>query len=309
MSRRQLTGAMALIGAMAAVQLPASGQLPPPTCPPGTGPTLEFPCTPLPGDPGGLPGGLPPCLPGQVSTAQAPCSPIPPGGLPGGGIVPCAPGQQPSPALPCTPIPGTGGPGGGPGGGAPPCPPGVQTSAQFPCTPNPAGGQGGPGPGGNGGPPPLPRCEEDQQPSREDPCRPPGGPEGGPGGPGDGGTPTLMGGFLNKVWKFNAEVDGYDAADDVLNCTITKILNLSKQFKDQDDEIVDSDSYILFSASTKVYNEDGKRVTKETKYDGLLDRADTVRIQGKVVPPQKWREDEDGTPTPTVRAKRVYVTG
>ena len=46
-----------------------------------------------------------------------------------------------------------------------------------------------------------------------------------------------------------------------------------------------------------------------SRYRGLLDNANTVRIVGKVLPPQKWHADQDGTQTPALRAKRVYITG
>lgn len=125
----------------------------------------------------------------------------------------------------------------------------------------------------------------------------------------DAGRPDLRPGFLHRVWRFTADVDAFDAEEHVLNVTITRILNLPGRFADQDDHVVDADAYVLFSDTTRVYGTDGGRLARETSYDALLDGAETVRIVGKVVPPRKWELDEDDFPTPSVRAKRVYVTG
>lgn len=222
---------------------------------------------------------------GVLATAQAPAfaqngPPDPPnipggfpGGLPGGlPLAPCAPGQEPTEETPCDP-------------GAPVfCPDGQEPSEDFPCIPTPTDGGGGGGDDESG----------------------PGGPGGG--NPGDG-PPDLLPGFLNKVWRFTADADSYDAASNTLNCTITKILNLPKRFRNQDDDIVDADAFVLFSATTKVFDNHGRRVRLETRYDGLLDDADSVKVVGKVIPPRKWKKDEDDTPAPTIRAKRVTITG
>lgn len=125
----------------------------------------------------------------------------------------------------------------------------------------------------------------------------------------DADRPRLKGGFLSRVWRIDADVDAFDEGADVLNVTITGVANLPRRFFDQDDDLVDVDAYVLFSATTRVYDAERRRVFRETRYDGLLDVADSVRIVGKVVPPRKWELDEDDFPTPTLRAKRVYVTG
>jgi hypothetical protein len=238
-------------------------------------------------------------LPALWATAALALAAVPaiasdaPGPGPGsGGPPPCEPGQYPSEQSPCSQPPCAAGtqptrenpcmP--------PPCQPGTQPSPENPCSQGPNGGPGGPYQGGPGGPP-------NGQPGG------PNGPHGGPGGP-----PTFAGGFLSRVWRFTAEADSYDAAKNVLNVTVTKIVNLPKKFANQDDEIVDQDAYVIFSASTKVYS-GGKRVPKEQRYDALLDNADTVLVAGKMIPPAKWQKDEDDTPVTTIRAKRVSITG
>jgi hypothetical protein len=290
MSRR-MVGLIALASALAATAPPVLAQ--------GTG------------GGGQGPGNLQPCAQGQQPTPQAPCLPqggfpggggggggqpggFPGGGFPGGNLQPCAPGQMPSPQSPCLP---------------PTCQPGQQPSPQSPCVPQGCGvpgGGGGQQPGGGG--------------NRDVTCGAPGGGGGGPGGGGPGGgggggggpgggLPQLSGGFLSHVWRMNADVDSYDADKNVLNCTITKFLNLPKKFAQMDDDLIDTDAFVLFSATTKVFDADGKRVPKEVAYNTLLDNANSVKVVGKVIPPKSWQKDQDGTPTPTFRAKQVYITG
>lgn len=225
------------------------------------------------------PGGPPPCAPGQLPSQQAPCQPPP-----------CAEGQQPTQQAPCiTPghiTPGPGGPGGG-----------------QPCGP-------GPGPGPDAGPGPgEPRVAGPRPGPGEPPQQGPGGPpEGGPQGH-CGGAPRLNPSFLSRVWRLTAEADSYDTAGNVLNVTITKMLNVPRAFRSQDDEIVDQDAYVLFTAKTKVFDRNGRRLSRERAYDNALDNADSVTIAGKLVKPSKWEKDEDDNPVTTIRAKRVTITG
>jgi hypothetical protein len=214
----------------------------------------------------------------------------------------CAPGQFPSPEKPCL---------------LPPCPEGTAPTPERPCVV-----QGAPLPEGRGFCPPT--CPGPPAPNTGPMPGPHGGPCGGPravspggeptpGGPKEGpgpcGPPSLMGAFLSRVWRFTAEADNYDAGSDTLSATISKVLNLPKRFGDQDDEIVDQDAHVLIGPQTKVFDAAGKRLARESLYDGALDNADSVLIAGKVLPPAKWQKDEDGQPVTTIRAKRVKITG
>lgn len=221
------------------------------------------------------------------ASAQSP-GPYPP--PPGTGSYPpppppCEIGQVPTPERPCMP---------------PPCPEGTAPTPDKPCMimgpgPGPYPGPGGPGacgPGGPGGP--------------SGPGGVPGGAPGAvksaaPGGPGgDCGPPEMDRGFMNRVWKFVGEVDGYD--EGVLSMTVAKILNLPKKFSDERDEIVDEDAAVLIGRTTRIFDEDGKRMDAAG-----LDSAKTVRVHGKMLKTSKWRKDEDDQPIPTIRAKKVYV--
>lgn len=159
-------------------------------------------------------------------------------------------------------------------------------SEPAPITPMPPPG------GGCGGPPPG----DAKTANTTAPATGPGEP-GGPGcGPGGG---DFERGFLNRVWKFEVEIDSLDA--DELDVTLNKVLNLTKRFADQDDDLVDQAAIVLIGKKTKII-EDGKRATRAE-----LDNADLARVQGKLLPPKKWRKDEDDQETPTIRAKKVII--
>jgi hypothetical protein len=132
-------------------------------------------------------------------------------------------------------------------------------------------------------------------------------PASGPGpGPGPGhDVPALERGFLNRVWKFVGEADGYDKG--VLSMTLSKVLNLPKPMADQDDELIDEDTLVLVGSHTRVY--DGTKLVRERREASELASAESVRVQGKMLPPSKWRNDEDDQPVPTIRAKKVFILG
>jgi hypothetical protein len=227
-------------------------------------------------------------LPGSAA-AETPSGPFPA----------CAPGVIPTREQPCV---------------LPPCAAGVYPKPGAPCA-LPAGAKPLPG---------EPKQVEPKQPEQKhaEPgmdCRPNCPITPAVGGRGDAGTagdkageqgpPALMGGFLSRVWRFNADVDSYDAASNTLNVTVSKILNLPKRFKTQDDAIVDQDADVIFTKTTKVFGADGKRIRGESGYDAALDAADAVAVTGKITPRAKWNKDEDGSPVTTIRAKRVTITG
>jgi hypothetical protein len=103
------------------------------------------------------------------------------------------------------------------------------------------------------------------------------------------------------VWKFVGEVDYYE--EGVLSMTMHKILNLPRKWRTQDDELIDGDTTVLVSERVRVFQE-GDRVGRDA-----LEAANDVRVHGKLLRPYKWHEDEDGETVPTIRAKKVYITG
>jgi hypothetical protein len=223
-------------------------------------------------------GSLPECAAGVLPTREQPCK------LPA-----CAAAVLPTREQPCI---------------LPECAAGVYPKPGAPCR-LPAGAA------------PKPGEQKQSEPGKD--CRPacPATPAPGvpvkPGAAGDKageqGPASLMGGFLSRVWRLNADVDGYDAASNTLDVTVSKILNLPKRFKAQDDGIVDQDADVIFTKATKVFDAEGKRLRTESGYDAALDAAESVSVTGKIAPKAKWNKDEDGSPVTTIRAKRVRITG
>lgn len=119
--------------------------------------------------------------------------------------------------------------------------------------------------------------------------------------PEEGCLPQFVRGFITRVWKFIGEVDYYDAGE--MGMTVGKILNVPRKWRTQDDDLLDQDATVLVSNRARVF-QDGKRVSRDQ-----LDAANDVRAHGKLLRPAQWREDEDGNPVPTIRAKKVYITG
>ncbi len=117
----------------------------------------------------------------------------------------------------------------------------------------------------------------------------------------DGCLPQFVRRFISRVWKFVGEVDYYE--DGVLSMTLGKVLNLPRKWRTQDDELLDQDTTVLVGDRVRVF-EDGERVEH-----GALDAANDVRVHGKLLRPRMWRTDEDGSAVPTIRAKKIYITG
>jgi len=134
-------------------------------------------------------------------------------------------------------------------------------------------------------------------------CGPkPGADQPGKGEPGDGEkSAEFRPGFINRVWKFRGSASSFETG--VLNITVEKILNLPRKFRDQDDDVLDQDAFVLIGSKTKIFGADGKRVPQSA-----LEDADAVVVEGKLLKPEKWREDEDETPVVTIRAKRIHIT-
>jgi hypothetical protein len=115
--------------------------------------------------------------------------------------------------------------------------------------------------------------------------------------------PHFKASFLNRVWRFNGAVDSFQNTDDhVLSITVESIDGLPKRFRSQDDDLLDQDAYVLMSENIRVFSPDHELISHDE-----LEHADYVQVRGRLLPPRKWRANEDDEVVPTLRAKRVYV--
>ena len=119
---------------------------------------------------------------------------------------------------------------------------------------------------------------------------------------GDG--PRLKPAFLNRVWRIAGAADGFE--DGVLDFTADHIVNLPRRFSTQDDALIDQDARVLVGARTRIFDADHHRLTGDAAASAL-DAAGDVLVFAKLLPHAKWLDDEDGTPVPTLRAKKLVI--
>jgi hypothetical protein len=116
-------------------------------------------------------------------------------------------------------------------------------------------------------------------------------------------VPSFKASFQNRVWSFEGNVDEVNLDASSLDMTTTGIQDLPSRFASQDDPLLNQDTHVRFSESTRVYGPDGKRVGQD-----YLPYAESVVVRGKLVAPRRWASDAEGNPVPTLRAKRLYIT-
>lgn len=119
-----------------------------------------------------------------------------------------------------------------------------------------------------------------------------------------GATPRLEAGFLNRVWRIAGSADGFQ--DGVLDFTADRIVGLPHRFASQDDALVGQDARVLVTPRTRVFDADHHRLSSDAAASAL-DAADTVLVVAKLLPQAKWQQDQDSTPVPTLRAKKIVI--
>lgn len=117
-------------------------------------------------------------------------------------------------------------------------------------------------------------------------------------------APQFRSSFINRIWRFQGDVSEVSGgANPRVEFTLGRIDQLPRKFRSQDDELIDQDTYALFSITTRVYDTHGHLVSPEKLAD-----ADAVEVRGRLLPPKRWEINEDGYAVPTIRAKRIYIT-
>src|SRR5215213_9024103 len=76
--------------------------------------------------------------------------------------------------------------------------------------------------------------------------------------------PHFKASFLNRVWRFNGAVDSFQNTDDhVLSITVESIDGLPKRFRNQDDDLLDQDAYVLMSDNIRVFSPDNELISHD----------------------------------------------
>lgn len=122
-------------------------------------------------------------------------------------------------------------------------------------------------------------------------------------------APVFDRGFLRRRWRVGGHVTGF--GDGVLGVTVTSIPRVPARFREQAGRLEGLQLAVVISRRTKLSRtrtargagrRGSRRVSPET-----LERARRVKVEGKLLPPSRWRRDADGLRVPTVRASRVTV--
>jgi hypothetical protein len=119
-----------------------------------------------------------------------------------------------------------------------------------------------------------------------------------------GDAPPLKAAFLNRVWRIAGSAAGFQ--DGVLDFSADRILGLPKRFASQDDALVDQDARVLVTPRTRVFDAGHHRLSGDAAASAL-DAADTVLVMAKLLPQATWQQDDDSTPVPTLRAKKIVI--
>lgn len=118
--------------------------------------------------------------------------------------------------------------------------------------------------------------------------------------------PRFKAAFLHRVWKITGEANGFESG--MLDFTAGRFIRLPRRFSSQDDAVVGADTRVLVGSSTRVFDARRHRLARAA-VAAALDEAIDVTISAKLLPPAKWRKDEDGEAVPTLRAKRITIAG
>ncbi len=115
-------------------------------------------------------------------------------------------------------------------------------------------------------------------------------------------VPHFKASFTNRIWKFKGSVNEVDGYRHLLNFNLESMPGLPQRFAAQDDAILDQDMIARFRRSTRIYDPEGHRADP-----GDLYSAGQVVVSGKLLAQSAWLKGEDGSPIPTVRARRITI--
>ena len=109
--------------------------------------------------------------------------------------------------------------------------------------------------------------------------------------------------FFTRFWRVNGEVVGIENTDRgwVVDFDVKKLLNPPKGLEDEVADVADQGAFLKLSKSVKITH------NGESVDPSKLAADDVLVVKGKFLPDVQWLDDEDGTPTPTMRVKRIWV--
>lgn len=116
-------------------------------------------------------------------------------------------------------------------------------------------------------------------------------------------APVFDRGLLRRTWRLGGRASGFEGG--VLALTVSSPPRVPRRFREQAGRIVGLELAVLVNRHTKLSRR--ARSAKRRPSPATLRRARRVRVEGKLLPPSRWRRDAEGLRVPTVQARRVTV--
>jgi hypothetical protein len=127
--------------------------------------------------------------------------------------------------------------------------------------------------------------------------------------------PVFDQGFLRRAWRFGGDASSFSGG--VLTLTVRSTPRVPARFREQAGRLAGLEFAVVVSRRTRLVSagaarrssrrgrrSGGRRVTERA-----LRQAGRVRVDGKLLPPSRWRRDADGRRVPTVRASKITLGG
>lgn len=130
--------------------------------------------------------------------------------------------------------------------------------------------------------------------------------------------PEFDRGFLRRTWRFGGDATSF--GDGILTMTVTSPPRVPARFREQASRFLGLEVAVVLGRRTDVVSaRRARRSSRGGRRGGrggnrrvsprALSRAGRVQVQGKLLPPSRWRQDANGQRIPTIRASRVTIGG
>jgi hypothetical protein len=124
------------------------------------------------------------------------------------------------------------------------------------------------------------------------------------GGEDEGAPPKFSPAFYKRVFTLDVSLDGMDGRE--LPISIEEVCDIPKALAKEARQLAGADGVALLLPSTSVW-QDGTRLSGKAA-DTAVEGADTATLRVRLAARPSWRQDEDGGPVATFRARRIEVT-
>jgi Ca2+-binding RTX toxin-like protein len=117
--------------------------------------------------------------------------------------------------------------------------------------------------------------------------------------------PTFSSAFYAITITITASADGMTGNE--LPISIEDVCDVPQSLAAEAAQLVGGDGVALISPTTRVFDATGQQLAGAAATTALAG-ADTVVLKARLLPPGRWRQDEDGAPVPTFSASRADIT-